>query len=696
MYNPPTATRPTGTVTFLFTDIEGSTKRWEHHAQAMKGAVERHDIILRQAIQTHGGYVFRTEGDAFRAVFTNAPEALEAAIHAQRAIATEPWQTEIAPMRVRMALHSGAVEVRDGDYVGPSLNRMARLLSAAHGGQTLLSLPAEQLVRDSLPPDVALRDMGEHRLKDLIRPEHVFQVVVPGLPSEFPPRITLDAHPNNLPVQPTVFIGREKELAAVCSLLRDTNTRLVTLTGPGGTGKTRLALQAGAEVLNEFRDGVWFVDLAPTTDHKLVISAIAHPLGVREAGGETIADRLKAYLKDKHLLMILDNFEQVSEAALQVSQLLGSCPRLKVLATSRVPLSIRGEKEYPVPPLSVPDVRNLPTLERLTQYEAVRLFIERATDVKPDFQVTNENAPAVAEICARLDGLPLAIELAAARVRMLSPAALLARLSQRLKVLTGGPLDLPARQQTLRNTIEWSYDLLTEGEKQLFRRMAPFSGGRSLEALEAVCNYDGQLGIDVFEGTGSLLSKNLLREVEGSGGEPRFWMLETIHECAREKLEESGESEALGREHALYFLALAEEAEPHLTGAKQIEWLDRLEGEHDNLRAALRWARERRDARDAGDAEAGEMELRLAGALWRFWYVRGYQSEGREQLAAVLSGGHERSGGGSAIAKALSGAGMLAWAQGDFASARSLQEESLAIRRELGDRGGIAWALSNL
>jgi predicted ATPase/Tfp pilus assembly protein PilF len=594
----------------------------------------------------------------------------------------------------------------------------------------LLSTVTQELVRDTLPSDVQLLDMGEHRLKDLTRPEHIFQLIVIGLPSEFPPLNTLDVRPNNLPLQPTPLVGREKELAQVQKLLgrEHREVRLVTLTGPGGTGKTRLGLQVASEALDDYPEGVWFVDLSSLKDGGLVLPTIADALSVREAAGQPLIDTLKAYLKDKALLLVLDNFEQVAETAPQVSQLLASCPQLKVLVTSRVPLSIRGEHEYAVPPLQLPNAQDLPPLELLTQYEAVRLFIERATEVKADFQVTNDNAPAVAAICVRLDGLPLAIELAAARVRMLSPDALLSRLSQRLRVLTGGAKDLPARQQTLRNTIEWSYDLLDEDEKQLFWRMAPFSGGSSLEALEAVCNaealqIEGQLGkpaIDVFEGASSLLSKNLLREVEeeGSGrsgrgsrkgGEPRFRLLETIHEYAREKLEESGEEEALLREHALYFMKLAEEAEAHLTGARQQEWLDRLEDEHDNLRAALGWSRDAQEAREAREAdketelgegeeegaiEAKEVGLRIAGAIWRFWLVRGHHSEGREQLLALF-GGHEAEW-GAARAKALHGAGTLAWAQGEYPGARRLLEESLAIRRKLSDNWGIAATLNNL
>src|SRR5215211_897991 len=408
---------PTGTVTFLFTDIEGSTKMWERHPQAMQGALARHDELLRRAIEEHGGYVFKTVGDAFCCVFPTAPDALEAALEAQHRLLSFEW-VQTGSLKVRMALHTGAAEERDGDYFGPPLNRVARLLSAAHGGQVLLSLATQELVRDQLPPDAELSDLGERRLKDLFRPERVFQLVAHGVPSEFPALRTLEGHPNNLPLQPTPLVGREREVEEVAERLRGEEVRLLTLTGPGGTGKTRLALQAGADLLEGADDGVFFVSLATITEPELVPSAIAGSLGLKESAEESLMETLESYLQQKRLLLILDNFEQVLEGATLVGALLGSCPNLKVLATSRIPLGLYGEQEYPVPPLALPDPEVLPPLVVLTQYEAVRLFVERAKAVKPDFEVTNESAPAVAEICIRLDGLPLAIELAAARTKL--------------------------------------------------------------------------------------------------------------------------------------------------------------------------------------------------------------------------------------------------------------------------------------
>lgn len=706
---------PTGTVTFLFTDIEGSTKRWEQFPEQMQHALARHDILLREAIVAHGGYVFKTMGDAFCAAFSSTSDALNAALSAQRSTHGEDWG-EVGPIRVRMALHTGATEERDGDYFGQPVNRVARLLSAGHGGQTLLSLSSFELVRDTLPEGIALRDMGERRLKDLIRPERIYQVVALDLPAEFAPLKTLDYRPNNLPAQPTALIGREKELADIATLLRTDNVRLVTLTGPGGTGKTRLGLQAAADLLDEFEHGVWLTDLSPITDHRLVVSEIAQALGVKEAGGKPLIESVKEYLRDRQMLLVLDNFEQVTPAAPDVAQLMQAAPNVKVLITSRAVLRLRGEKEYLVPPLALPDAKHLPPLEHLTQYDAVRLFIERALDVKPDFEVDNDNAPSVAEICVRLDGLPLAIELAAARIKILSPESMLTRLESRLRVLTGGARDLPARQQTLRSAIEWSYDLLEEGEQQLFRRLAVFQGGRTLEGLEAVSNYDGQLQLDVLDGVESLVSKSLLRQREGLDGEPRFILLETIHEYAREKLEESGEAQALQREHALYFMKLAEEADPHdqhLTGVTvtgRAEGLHWSEEEHDNIRAALKWAREQGKQ---GDTEAAEIGLRIAAALWLLWSWGGYVSEGREQLAGLLALPSSSTISGVQAptaqtqsqsprapdvlrARALNGAGVLTIRQGDYDVAGRLLEESYAIWRQLGHKRGMALSLLNL
>jgi predicted ATPase/class 3 adenylate cyclase/Tfp pilus assembly protein PilF len=661
------ASPPTGTVTFLFTDIEGSTKLWENDAPAMQAALARHDELLRRAIEEHGGYIFKTAGDAFCATFPTAPDALEAVLGAQRGLLSSEWG-QTGPLRVRMALHTGAAEERDGDYFGPPLNRVARLLSAAHGGQVLLSLPTQELVRDQLPAGTSLMDLGEHRLKDLFRPERVFQLLAPELPSEFPPLRTLEAYRNNLPLQPTPLVGREKEVSEVCDLLRHDETRLLTLTGPGGIGKTRVALQAAADLLDDFPDSTFFAQLATLTEAELLLPAIAETLGVKEIGEQPLGETLKDYLSERRLLLVLDNFEQVLGAAPAVAELVAGAHGLKVLATSRAPLGLYGEHEFPVPPLTLPDLKHPPPLERLTQYEAVCLFVERARALKPDFKVTNESAPAVAEICVRLDGLPLAIELAAARIKMLPPRAMMQRLTSRLKLLTGGARDLPERQRTLRATIEWSHALLDEGEQMLFGRLAVFSGGRTLEAIEAICDAEGDLPVDAFESVSSLLDKSLIRQEEGPSGDPRFVMLETIHEYAREKLEQSGEAEEIRRAHAQYFLTLAEEAYPEFKGANQVEWIERLEVEHDNMRAALSWASERKEV---------ELALRMGGALWGFWSVRGYHSEGRRWLEGALAMDGRVSP--EMRAMALAGAGWLASLQGDYDRAKQACEEGLAL-----------------
>ncbi|MDB5077655.1 MAG: hypothetical protein JWO42_3834 [Chloroflexi bacterium] len=490
---------------------------------------------------------------------------------------------------------------------------------------------------------------------------------------------------DNLPVQRSRLINRTAEVASARDLLRRKDVGLLTLTGPGGTGKTRLALHVAHNLREVFADGVVFAPLASLTDPNLVASKIAESLGIRDAEGRPVVDSLVAFLRPKHLLLVLDNFEQVIAAAPLLTQLLEQCPQLTILVTSRSPLRLRGERELPVPPLTLPDPSNLPAVVQLSKYAAVELFIARAREVKPDFIVTNETAPAIAEICYRLDGLPLAIELAAARTKLLSPPALLARLDRRLPLLTSGARDMPARQQTLRNAIAWSFDLLDEPEKRLFRSLAVFVGGFTLEAAAEVCGAAQDSEFDVLDGIASLVDKNLLRPREGAAGQPRFAMLETIREYANERLAESGETETQQQAHAHYFCAFVEEAELSWTGAARETWLERREVEHDNLRATLAWSK----------ANAIAIEARMTGALAWFWYLRGHVVEGRAWLDDALAR-TDPSARTVTRAKVLTGAGLLAWAQGDYVTAKPQLEEAIAIYRERGEKRWTAAAQMNL
>ncbi len=522
---------PTGTVTLLFSDIEGSTRLLQQMGARYADVLASCRHLLRAAFQEWKGYEVDTQGDGFFAAFARASDAVSAAVAAQRAYASHSWPDGVT-VRVRMGLHSGEPSRTAEGYVGLDVHRAARIMGVGHGGQVLLSHTTHDLVEHSLPEGVSLRELGEHRLKDLQHPSRLFQLVIAGLPGDFPPLKTLDSHPNNLPVQLTRFIGRGQEVTAVQHLLHREGVRLVTLTGPGGTGKTRLGLQVAAELSGCFAEGVFFVNLAPISDPELVVPTIAQTLDIKETADQSLLDLVKAFLRERQVLLVLDNFEQVVSAAVQVAELLAACPKLKVVVTSRAVLHVRGEQEYAVPPLALPDPKRLPDLVALAQYEAVALFIQRAQAVKPEFQVTNANAPAVAEICTRLDGLPLAIELAAARSKVLPPQALLARLRQRLAVLTSEARDVPARQQTLRSTIEWSYQLLDAEEQRLFRQLCIFVGGCTLQAAEAVCVTpgDGDTTRSVLDGVSSLIDKSLLRQSEQEGEEPRLVMLETIRE----------------------------------------------------------------------------------------------------------------------------------------------------------------------
>jgi predicted ATPase/class 3 adenylate cyclase len=677
---------PGGTVTFLFTDIEGSTRLWEEQPDTMRLSLPRHDAPLRAAIETNGGVVFKTIGDAFCAAFPTAPDALNAALAAQLALRAESWPAPVV-IKVRMALHTGAVEMRDNDYFGQTLNRIARLLAAGYGGQVLLSAVTQELVHDVLPSACSLQSLGVHRLCDLSRPETVFQLLHPDLPAEFPPLKSLDNPklPNNLPLQLTSFIGRERAMEEVKSLLG--RTRLLTLTGSGGCGKTRLALQVAADVLEPFPDGVWLVELAPLSDPALVTQEVARALGIPEQAGQTIQQTLTDSLQSRRLLLVLDNCEHLLPACAQLTAaLLRSCPHVKALTTSRESLGVAGELTYRVPSLSSPDPKQTQTPRSLSQYEAVRLFHERAQFHRPDFAVTSQNAPALAQVCYHLDGIPLAIELAAARVRLLSIEDINNRLDNRFRLLTGGDRTALRRHQTLRAAIDWSYDLLTEPERRQLSRLSVFVGGWTLSAAEQVCSGDGIEEWEVMDLLTSLTDKSLVIAEEQEDA-VRYRLLETVRQYAAERLQERGETETVRSRHRDWSLALAEEAEPQLFGPEQVLWMGRLEAEHDNLRAALAWCE--------ADSEGAEAGLRLAGALGEFWSVRGHYREGREHLGRAL-GREEAQARTAARAKALNGAGVLANGMDDWALVRALHEESLSIRRELGDRQGIARSLNDL
>jgi len=718
------ASRPSGTTTFLFTDIEGSTTLLQRLGDRRYADVlAAHHRLLRTAAEEHGGHEADAKGDGLLFVFRSARAAVAAAEAAQRSVVTHVWPDGIA-VRVRMGIHTGEpVESSEG-YVGLDVHRAARICDAGHGGQILLSRSTHALVADTLPPGLKLRNLGPHRLKDLTQPENLFQLLAADLPVDFPSLRSLEAFAHNLPRQLTTFIGRRREIAEVKRLLSE--TRLVTLTGTGGAGKTRLALQVAAELVDVYPDGVWFVELATLTDPILVPQAVAGSLGLRELPDRPLLAVLLERLERKHLLLVLDNCEHLVEACAHLTvALLQACPGLRVLATSREALSVPGEAVWRVPPLSLPDLERMPSAEELLQYEAVQLFVERARAVRPDFALTSTDARAVLELCRRLDGIPLAVELAAARMSAMSVVQIAERLGDRFRLLTGRGRTVLPRHQTLKAAVDWSYHLLSGEEKAVWRRLSVFAGGWTLEAGEAI-GEGGEVGArDVLDLLAQLVFKSLviMDEMAGSG---RYRFLETLAQYGRDRLLESGEADAVRNRHLVWFLQVAEQAEPELVGAQQTAWLARLEAEHDNLRAAMEWSL------NGGDPEAG---LRLASAVWRFWFIHGYLSEGRRWLEALLKrndrfsatvranallaagnlavfGQSDYEGGRSyyeeslalwrevgddrGVARLLNGLGMLAAGQGDHATARTLYEESLAIRRTLGDTWGVANSLHNL
>jgi predicted ATPase/class 3 adenylate cyclase/DNA-binding XRE family transcriptional regulator len=672
--------------TFLFTDIEDSTKLWESAPEQMKVALQRHHAVLQEAIPSNGGSVFQIIGDAFCAVFPTAPSAIAAAVTAQHGLHQEQWDLPF-PIRVRMGIHTGEAErTSNGSSTGgfasnQTLNRVARILDAANGGQVLLSLVTKELLEDSLPANTNLRDMGEHHLKDLARPEHLFQLNIAGLPWDFPPLNTLDLHRHNLPVQLTSFIGREKEIVELIHLLE--KARMVTLVGPGGTGKTRLALQIGAELLEHFQNGVWLVDLAPVTDATLIIQTAIAVSGITAERDRPIMDTLKDYLRAKSLLLILDNCEHLLDACAHFAEsVLQSAPNVKVLATSRQALGIRGEQVYSVPSLSTPNIKELTTSEELTKFESVRLFVERATLVSPNFKLTKDNASSTAQICSRLDGNPLAIELAVARIRSMPVEQIASHIDDRFRLLTGGSRTALPRQQTLRSLMEWSYDLLTESERILLRRLAVFLGGWTLESAEAVCAGEPIVSFAVMDLLSKLVDKSLVL-IDNSG---RYKFLETIRQYAREKLLESGEMQAIRQRHLTYFLTFAETNGRETLGSNQIAALKQLDEEYENIRDAMDWA-----------IETGQVEeaTQIATALaWLYWQSHALFQEAYQKMMLILN--HPKTTKENLFrATAL----IIAVFHGSFIMGDSKQgqvmiDEAIEISKLAGEKGKnqLAWA----
>ena len=662
---------PTGTVTFLFTDIEGSTKLAQEYPGEMPSLLARHNQILNESIESNHGFVFRIVGDSFSAAFHTVSDALTAALNAQQKLQNEAWSP--APIKVRMGIHTGTAKLRDDAhgtfYEGyQTLALTQRIMSVGHGGQILLSQITYDLVKDKPYGGTELRDMGERRLKDIFKTEHIYQVVTPDLISEFPPLTTIEILNHNLPAQLTSFIGRERELDEARELL--SSTRILTFIGPGGTGKTRLSLQVAAEQFSEFKDGVWLIELAPLVNSTYIISTIASTFKLREAQGIPLIDIVTNYLRGKQLLLILDNCEHLIEACAKISdELLHNCPNLKIIASSREALGIDGETVYRVPSLSLPD--NGTSITSLLDFEATRLFTERAVKANAHFILTKENALYVTQICERLDGIPLAIELAAARVKLFTPQQIAERLSDRFKLLTGGSRTALPRQQTLRALIDWSYHTLNETEQHVLRQLAVFSGGWSFEAAESVVGE-----IEAMDGLSGLVNKSLVN-VEEQDGESRYQYLETVRQYAMEKLLESGDGANARHRHLAHFMEVSRRAEEKFGSAQRLIWVNRLELEHDNIRSALGWALESNP----------ESALQMVCSLAVFWLSRSYMTEGCNWCQAAISRAEALSLADPTMdsrrAQAYSALAMLSINHGDHHTGQTAAKKGVALARKL-------------
>ncbi len=676
---------PSGTVTFLFTDIEGSTERWERYREPMKAAVREHEDLIRAAIGAHNGYVFKTMGDALCAAFYNVADAIAAALEAQLALVKEDW-ANVGGLKVRMAIHTGHTDERQGDYFGPAVNRVARLLAIGHGGQVLVSGASADLSQGELPPQAALRDLGAHRLKDLTHPEQVYQLVSPDLQPEFPPLRSLEALPNNLPLQITSFVGRELELLTVSEALA--KHRLVTLVGAGGVGKTRLALQAGADLLDRYEDGVWLVELAPISDPLLVPSAVASIFHVREAENRTVTEALVHALKPRRALIIFDNCEHVVEAAARlIDAVLRNCPHVRIIATSRQGLSIAGEAVHRVASLAVPEAQKELTAEQAMQHGAVALFVERAIAATESFRLTDKNASIVARLCQRLDGIALAIELAAPRLKALSVEQLENKLNERFRILTGGSRTALPRQQTMRALVDWSYELLTEDEKTLFRRVAVFGGSWTLDAAGAICADDKLEEWTVLDLLQSLVDKSMV-VAKLSGSEQRYRLLESTRQYAHELLEKSGELEPMQIRHAAWYLEFAIRADSLYWSTPTRAWVALLEPDNDNLRAALDWA--------LGEKRDIELGSALAAKLARYWAITVYEAEGRARIESALALSDKINSQATIAALWLGVRLLISNAVSDWTALGEISQRAFELNRELGNEEGMAIALTGV
>ncbi|MFI5262288.1 MAG: ATP-binding protein [Candidatus Limnocylindrales bacterium] len=676
--------QPTGTVTLVFTDIEGSTRLLQTLGDRYPEVLADHHRLIRQAFARHGAVERGSAGDGLYFIFPAARDGVLAAIEAQLAIADHAWPDGVA-LRDRMGLHTGEPRAATEGLVGLDVHRAARICAAGHGGQILISQTTHDLIAEELRPPLGVIDLGSQQLRSLDTPLRLFQVTGPGLATDFPAPRTTDARRNNLKLEVTSFIGREREIEQATRMLETSS--LLTLTGPGGVGKTRLGLRLARALLDQFEDGAWIVECGPLTDPGFVLPSVIDAIGLSEPAGRSLLDAIVDQLRGKRLLLVLDDCDPVLTGCADLAEaLVRSCSSVRIVVTSREALGVPGEAIMPVASLATPEAGPKVSARDLAEVAACRLFVERARAVQPSFELTQQNAPSVAQLCRRLDGIPLAIELAAARVRALPVEQIAARLDDRFRLLTGGSRTSVARHQTLQATIDWSYDFLTEPERAVLRRLSVFAGGASLEGAEAVCAGDLVDPMDVLDVLGRLVEKSLVF-TDPTLDEARFRLLETVREYARGRLVEAREGEATLRRHRDWYLALVDEAAPaFFRGPEPAEWLRRLDREHDDIRAALEWCLDQ-----PGEGHAG---LRIAAGLWRYWEIRGYLTEGRGWLARMI----EAVGGDDSVlrANALTGAGNLAFMQGDFRAAYDFHEGSLALHRQLGDPQSVAYAANNL